>query len=279
MVLMLSAAAGLTMMPALVALAARAVVVMVDDGGIRCALGRTPLYLPFPAIESASIDRNLAGDTRLVVRLREGKPRVRKLRTKGQAPSAVLEAVLHGLSRAEKHSAAPARSLDDLLADIDARHSGGDGYRAAALDSARLAEAFLERANPAVERAAAAYELLAHGSPQDGAKVVSALGSSLPPLVLVTVGRVPGAEILLHELFAEALPYLSQEDRDAFARHLAASGSPSAAASSRIASAIEAALAADDSKPALPTSTRSRLRRARSAGSNPDPMIGRTFWR
>jgi hypothetical protein len=270
-----------TGVPLLVALVTRGVVVMVDDGGLRCMSGLTRFYLPFTAIESASVDRNFSGDTRLVLRMREGKPRVRKLRTEGQASSGVLEAVLHGLERAAKQgsAAAPARSLDGLVANIDARHAGGDAYRGAALASVRLTETFLDRSAPTVERAAAGYELLAYGSPPEGGVVVSALSSLLPPIVLVTLGRVPGAEILLHELVPEALPYVAQEDRDAFVRHLAASGAPSAAASSRIASAIEAALAADETKPVLPANTRTRLRRARTAASNQDPMVGRTFSR
>jgi hypothetical protein len=108
------------------------------------------------------------------------------------------------------------RTLDAWLAELDGlgRKARDTSYRGAGIDDQGLLAVLRARRRPPDLRAAAAYTLLATGSPALRRAVRARLGAASPPLVLALASLAPGERAVVRPAdLAGARPFLSDEDR------------------------------------------------------------------
>ena len=189
---------------------ARARTLTVDEGGVRCRIGRSHMYWPFSLLGPGALDNAtlsfLSMPSSMTLRTKTGAPifRIPLLHPTRDDLKLVSEIEARCFAEVPPTPAAASRieragrSIEAWCTGLDALAKAGEdgGYRGVVVDFDALLEVAAERRYDAELRAGAVYTLLA-GAPEATRAVVRALlGAASPPIVLRMARLAPGGAAL-----------------------------------------------------------------------------------
>lgn len=216
--------------------------VAVDQGGLRIVRFGQASYWPMRTLSEGRVAREIAyGGLALTVMDRTGRPIV-KAPLFGRSPRmqaiSVAEAIDAGVARGSRELDGPlarlrrnGRMVEDWLRELSEEAerltARGSGFRGQALDTDALVEVVEDVRFRADDRAAAAYLLLATGSPELAARVLEPLNAATPPIMLAMARAATGdVDETVRALDADVWDYLDREDRGALSAVTSQSISP-----------------------------------------------------
>jgi hypothetical protein len=193
-----------------------------DEGGVRCRWRGLRIYWPYGMVGKASLKHGClslidADDIQLMSSRLYGAAPTFEAR---QLAMALEERTAHAtttLADAFESLQRRGRSLSEWLEVLDQeapRAKGAQDFRAQHRDVDELVQTFEDRLARPEDRAAAAFALLATGSPDLAAQVRAGLNEASPPIVLALCQLAPsGREMVSQSWVEQAASYLDEDDR------------------------------------------------------------------